>query len=167
MYKSLQHQPAGEGVVWKPEAQYTCPRCSVPIYSHRNTIVESCKVRVSTADAIKRKAEDEGKWEEVNIRSPSHQRRARKANNKAASVMAPRQDTEPTFKVGTNDIDNFQPERTYCSYVILVTIMAVFCHLDTNLDTSRNKDLCFLKYFLFDNSVHLLEEKTSIQPILY
>lgn len=82
--------------------------------------MESCKVCVSTAKCPSagvtgRKAAGAGKWEEVHQVPREEQG---KANNKAASAMAPRQDSKPAFTGGTNDKDNFQPERTNWSYVI-------------------------------------------------
>ena len=98
--------------------------------------MESCKVCVPTAKCpyagvIRRKAAGEGKWEEV------HQG---KANNKAASAMAPRQDSEPTFTGGHKRQRQLPTRKDQLKLGYLVTVMTVFCHLDTNLDISKNKE---------------------------
>ena len=62
---------------------------------------------------IEEEGRSEGKWDEVDIRYPSQQRRARKSKSKAASAMAPRQDTEPTFKQGTSDKDSLRPSFSW------------------------------------------------------
>lgn len=61
--------------------------------------MESCKACVPTAKcpsagATGRKAAGAGKWEEVHQVPREEQG---KANNKAASAMAPRQDSKPAF----------------------------------------------------------------------
>lgn len=92
---------------------------------------------------MRKEGRREGKWDERDIRCPSQQRRARKSKSKAASAMAPWQDTEPTFKEGTSDKDSLRPNLTWQDLLQLCCLVTDGHGLypDTNLDISGIKRL--------------------------